>query len=316
MKCFIGQGTLLFVLVSILLVGCNRYSVKNAQESLDSATDHDQHVLTHQDGLHPSHHTAYTQVPEAPAGNDFFKTIEFPMTPPVLEGGHYISPKRPFTPPDFVSKYPNHFILNDSGEWQLRDGTDKLHRIDMIHADDTITDEERIKRVVTIASEGFDKIATGAYLSRLIGCEKEGNRLLDEVYAENPDDFYLLLHWAMGHQVKKNVKEAETEFCRLIELYPDSIEAKHNFAYFLIETRDELNTREAIYYLEAVFAENPWWYGPLYKLGEAYYSLENYEKSLVYFEAVDVFTGYSLEGSAFFKHLIREQPVMKKECVN
>ncbi|MCG9128013.1 hypothetical protein JT359_10480 [Candidatus Poribacteria bacterium] len=35
MKCFIVQGTLLFVLVSILLVGCNGFSVKNAQKSIE-----------------------------------------------------------------------------------------------------------------------------------------------------------------------------------------------------------------------------------------------------------------------------------------
>ncbi|MCG9129872.1 hypothetical protein JT359_19955 [Candidatus Poribacteria bacterium] len=126
-KLEIENLTVLFLISDLLLTGCSGYSVKTAHEALDSAPDHDQHVHTDQDGLHPSHHTAYTQVPEAPAGDDFFKTIEFPMTPPVLEGGHYISPKHPFSPPDFVSKYPNHFILNDRGEWQLRDGTDKLH---------------------------------------------------------------------------------------------------------------------------------------------------------------------------------------------
>ena len=282
--------TILLMFAVILLTGCSGCSVKTAHESLDSAPDHDQHVHTHQDGLHPSHHTAYTQVPEAPAGDDFFKTIQFPTTPPKLDHGHhYVPPKNPYAVPDYVKKNPDYFTVDKRGFWEVQFSEEKLKILDKYSAADVQANDFII--------EELDTLTAAEVIGRHGLHPKIANKLLDQAYSENPDGFYELLYRSQG-QSKNNPNEAEAGFRRLVELYPESKRALYNFAVFIIDHVDK--PKEAIPYLEKVYHMDPNWYAPILMLGKAYFKLEQFDKSLIYFQASEVFTGGSSDVSAIY----------------
>ncbi len=302
-----GNLTTLFLTMIILLSGCAGCGQKTVEKSAPAADEN-----TPAGSLPHEHHrsTAYTKVPEAPPGDTFFTTIQFPKTPPHRPDGHYRLPKSPFPPPDFVQKYPEHFRrVDDKGFWHLREGTEKWRKIERFAYDIDLPDEVNEQRFIALVGEGLDKVATGAYLMKLAGWKAEAKKLFEEVLSENPDNFRALSYYCAMIQ-DKNPDEGEAIRRRLVELRPDSIEALYKLACHLTYHHPE--PREAIPYLEKAYQQNPWWYDPIFVLGLTYYSLGEYEKALSYFEAAEVFTG-PMKRLSLYKHLIREQPAMKRK---
>lgn len=306
MKLRIENFATLLLTVILLLYGCAGCGPKTAEEVAPPVDETLPGGSLHRE--HPPN-TAYTKVPEAPPGDAFFRTIQFPKTPPYRPDGHYRLPKSPFLPPDFVQKYPEHFSMDDKGFWHLREGSEKWQKIGMYFRDLDLPDEVNTQRFIALVGEGLDKVATGAYLMRLAGYTAEAKKLFEEVIAEDPDNFEALAYYCAMIQ-DKNPEEGEAILRRLVELRPDSILAQYNLACHLTYHHPE--PREAIPYLEKVYQRNPWWYDPIFVLGITYYSLGEYEKALAYFEAAEVFTG-PMRRLSLYKHLIREQPAMKRK---
>ncbi len=307
MKLRIEHFTYLLTLIVILLAGCSGCGVKNAEQTpIDTSPDAELHA-------EGDHSTAYTEVPKAPPGDTFFKTIQFPTTPPHRPDGHYLNPPRnPFEIPDYVKKYPDHFKIDGNGFWHVKFPPEKAQKLEAFDGWN-LTDEEYAKQIANIVSEGLDTFTTATCLSHLGGFTQEANELYYQAYEESPDDLYTGLTYCNRLERLGELEEAEMVLRRLVKMYPDSTKALYRLADSISTKADssDAHRSEAIPYFEKLYRENPFWFVPIYKLGIIYYGLGEYEKSLSYFQASEVFTG-PLEGTSFFIHLIREQPAMKQ----
>ncbi len=313
MKLQIETIPYLLTFVFILLSGCAGCEQKTADQSLDSTPNNDQQSRIHQDRLHPSHHTAYTKVPTAPEGDDFFKTIQFPTTPPHRPDGHYLNPpKNPFKIPDYVKKYPDHFKIDNNGFWFVEFPPEKAQKLEAFDGWN-LTDDEYDKQIAEIVSVGLDTFTAAIVIAHLPGTNNYTNKLYAQAYEENPDSLYIALSHYTGLEITGKREEAEVGYRRLVKMYPDSTKALYSLANFISTKADssDEHRREAIPYFEKLYRENSFWFVPIYKLGIIYYGLGEYEKALAYFQASEVFTG-PLESTSFFIHLTREQPAMKQ----
>ena len=300
----------LIVCLGIITLMYNRLDKDNDKEVSisDEVLPVESNPISEVPQTHSSHSRAWTEVPKSPPDDDFFKTIEFPTTPPHRPGGHYINPpQNPFPIPDFVKKYPDHFTIDADGFWHLDLPPEKAMKLEQHQFDPEITDEEYARQITEIVGEGLDTLTTATCLAHMGGFTQKANELLSQAYLENPDDLEAALSHCAGFEIDGNLAGAEAAYRRLVELYPDSIEAKYYFGNFLSENHPE--PWEAIPLLEEVYRQAPFWYAPLFDLGLTYYSLGDYEKSLRYFQASEVFTGPE-ERSSLYIHLNKQQPVM------
>ena len=308
MKLCIENFTTLLMVAVILLGGCNGCKQEGKEALQDKQLPNN--VINSE---HDHNTTAYTKVPKAPEGDTFFPTIQFPKTPPERPGGHYINPpKNPFEIPDFVKKYPDHFRVDDNGFWHVKLPPEKAQKLEAFDGTN-LTKEEYEQQIAEIVGEGLDDLTTAVCLSSLAGIDNKVNELYDKAYAQNPDDLYTGLYHYTGLQIYGKHDEAEAGFRKIVKMYPDSIKALYKLAKFISTEPDssDAHRHEAIPYFEKLYHEKPFWHAPIYHLGVIYYGLGEYEKSLAYFQASEVFTG-PLEGTSFFIHLIREQPSMKQ----
>ena len=296
--------------IGMFLAGCSGCGVKHAVPPANVPQD-EAPVEAQPPQMHSS---AWTEVPEAPEGDDFYKTIQFPTTPPHRPGGHYINPpKNPFEIPDFVKKYPDHFKIDDAGFWHVDFPPEKAKKLEMFSGGEELTEEEYDKQIANIAREGLDTFTSAIVIAHLPGANSLTNILYNQAYEENPDDLYIALSYYTGLEINGKREEAEAGYRRLVDMYPDSTKALYRLANFISIKADssDAHRREAIPYFEKLYRENPFWFVPIYKLGIIYYGLEEYEKARAYFRASEVFTG-PMDGTSFFLHLIREQPSIKQ----
>lgn len=269
----------LFLLVG-LLGGCDGCS-QNGKETAKERQLHEK-ILNHDH----HHTTTEMKVPEAPEGDVFFKSIQFPKTPPYRPDGHFRYRKAPFPVPDFVKQYPDHFTVDEKGSWRIQYPKQMAQKLQDVASDLPI--EVYREKIVRIVSEGLDTCTAAVFVLKMGGYYEEARTLFEKAIAEKPDDFYALYYWG-GLTESEKPDEAETRLRRLVEMQPDSLIAVFALGRHIVDTHPE--PREAIPYLEHAYTLNPEWHGPIYNLGVAYYRLQEYEKALRYLQASEVFTG-------------------------
>ncbi len=137
--------------------------------------------------------------------------------------------------------------------------------------------------------------------------------LFYQAYKENPDDLYTGLIYSNRLERLGQREETETVLRRLVKMYPDSIKALYKLAKFISTEPDssDAHRREAIPYFEKLYHKKFFWYAHIYQLGVIYYGLGEYEKSLSYFQASEVFTGPPERTSPYI-HLNKKQPSMQQ----
>ena len=303
MKNRIETFTTLLLFFAILLAGCTGCAQKTAQQEVELANKKgagDGHL--HDGVLHPDHHhvNEHPKIPEPPADDAFFETIQFPKTPPTLVHGHYVPAKNPFPVPDYVKNNPDLFVVDEKGFWRIDETSKKMQEIDQFQYGDGPNDppmEIQIQRHMALIREGLDPLTAGMYFTLLGGYQEEASAQFEQAYKENPDGFYELLYWSTG-QVIKNPDETEAGYRRLVALYPNSKQALYTLARFILDYTNEPD--EAIPYFEKVYHMDPSWYAPLLGLGEVYFKLGQFEKALTYLQASEVFTGGPSDTSALF----------------
>ena len=337
MKLRIEHTTTLLLFVVILLAGCAQKGVQPPQqveiqqgetqtpdvkgtpsetekskpvEKLTLSKEEGRDILFNSGHAHPDPSVDYTKIPEAPPGDTFFPTIQFPTTPPKRVGGHFIPKKNPYPVPEFAIENPDRFHIGERGGWGLKYTPELEERLDREVYRAGLKGDAFVKRYAEIVSEGLEPLPAAvaifsAFLPGPAGKAK-AKVLLEQALAEDPDNFWAL-HY-LSFMIKSDRRaEAIAMRRRTVELRPDSVFALETLGELLIEDNydNKADLREAIQYFEKAYRLNPEWHGPLLHLGQIYFSLKEYKKSLRYFQAVQVFRGGPGDMSSFYINLIQ-----------
>ena len=164
------------------------------------------------------------------------------------------------------------------------------------------------KKYAEVVSEGLESLPAAVFVLKTVFGDigkAEAKVRFEQALAENPDDFHALRY--LSTLIKSDrPDEAEAMKRRAVALRPESFLALNSLGSFIADTYDnEADLREAIPYLEKAYHLNSERFGPLLKLGEIYFKLGDYQKSLKYFQAVQVFRGGPGDTSSFYIALIK-----------
>ncbi len=338
MKLQIETMTTLLMLAVILLAGCSGCAQKTAQvdppteppeqesaqtpivkvvpedekpkppEKLTLSAEEARDILFNSGHAHPEPGVDYTKIPEPPPGDTFFPTIQFPTTPPKRVGGHYVSDKYPFPIPKFVAENPDRFFVDENGWWHIKYTPELNEKLEREVYREGLKGDAFVKRYAEVVSEGLDSLPAAVFVLNAhlgdVGAAEAKVRF-EQALAENPDEFYALIYWG-GLTKRDQPAKAEVAFRRAVELRPESTLALGSLGSLLsnnYENEDQL--REAIPYFEKAYHLNPERAGPLLTLGQIYFSLKEYKKSLKYFQAFEVFTGGPGDTSSVYINIIK-----------
>ena len=277
-------------------------------EKLTLSVEEARDIFMHRGHAHPDPGVDYTKIPESPPGDTFFPTIQFPTTPPNRPDGHYVPDKYPSSVPEFVTENPDRFFVDERGEWYIKYPPELEEKLDREVYLTGLKGDAFVKRYAEVVSEGLDTLSAAVFvLNAHLGDvgKAEAKVRFELVLAENPDDFYALLY--LGGLIKQyEPVKAKVMIRRAVALRPESTLALSSLGRLIAHNYDtEAELREVIPYLEKSYRLNPEWYGPLLTLGEIYFSLKEYKKSLKYFQAVEVFTGGPGDTSSFYINFIK-----------
>ena len=279
-------------------------------EKLTLSDEEARDILFNSGHAHSDPGVDYTQIPESPPGDTFFPTIQFPTTPPKRVHGHY-SPfpaKYPFPIPEFVKENPDHFFVDEGGWWSIKYTSELEEKLEREVYLEGLKGDAFAKRYAEVVSEGLDPLPAAVFVLKVrlgdMG-KAEAKVRFEQALAENPDDFHALRY--LSTLIKSDrPAEAEAMKRRAVALRPESFLALNSLGSFIADTYDnETDLREAIPYLEKAYHLNSERFGPLLKLGEIYFKLGKYQKSLKYFQAVQVFRGGPGDTSSFYIALIK-----------
>ena len=261
----------IITLVYSLLGKDNEKDVSISNEVLPVESDtHSEVPHTHSSHKpHSSHSRAWTEVPKSPPDDEFFKTIEFPDSPPQKVDGHYRLSKSPSPVPDFVHNNPAHFIVDERGYFDIIYPKEKSKKLEAwTPSGDMSTD---MSKQVEIITEGLDALPAAVVLMQYGGIHREAAKAhFEKALVENPDDFHALLYWA-GLIKSDNPAEAESIYRRLVKMRPDSFPALYDMGKHIVRTYSDPS--EAIPYLEKAYHLAPHYVGSLLHLGRAYTKL-------------------------------------------
>ena len=335
MKRQIETITTLLLIAGILLVGCGGCATKQTKfephtdqetaqtpmmkgmpaaeksapvEKLTLSDEEARDILFNRGHAHPEPGVDYTKIPESPPGDTFFSTIQFPTTPPKRVRGHYFPDKHPYPVPDYVIANPDHFLVDEKGGWGFKYTPELEERLEREVYREGLKGDAFDKKYAEIVSEGLEPLpAAVSILSVHLGDVgiAEAKVLFEQTLAEDPDNFYAL-HYLSSLIKSDRPAEAKAMKRRAVAVRPESLIALDSLGSFIADNYDnEAELREAIPYLEKAYHLNSEWFGPLLTLGKIYFSLGEYQKSLKYFQAVQVFRGGPGDISSFYITLIK-----------
>ena len=285
MKHSIETLTTLFLFFVILLAGGTGCVQKTVQQEVQLPNGEDTGDGHLHDGVLYNEHP---KIPEPPADDAFFETIQYPKTPPQKDlAGHYITPKSPSPVPDFVHNNPDHFIVNERGFFDIIYPKEKLKKSEAWRASGDVSTD--MSKQVEIITEGLDALPAAVVLMQYGGIHREAAKAhFEKALVENPDDFHALRYWA-GLIKSDNPAEVESIYRRLVKMRPDSFPALYSLGKHIVRTHSDPS--EAIPYLEKAYHLAPHYIGPLLHLRKAYSKLGESEKAMKYAQACDVFRG-------------------------
>ncbi|RKU13772.1 hypothetical protein C6501_09265 [Candidatus Poribacteria bacterium] len=281
-KHFIFPFLLMFA--GILMAGCSGCSVKTAQQEINTEQEG---VGGHRHADGTWHPTPDTPKPSAPENDPFFDSIVFPDKPLLDEDGHY-RPKNPFKIRDVVKNNPHLFRINEKGYWDAILTKEMEHKWEQVYPSEELKGVAYKRKVAEALSEGLDPLVASMYIMDTIRSRSYAKELAEEALAQNPNDFETLEHWA-GMFRHDKPDEVETVYRRLVQMRPDDLRTLYKLGTFIVHNSDDPS--EAIPYLEKAYQLKPDWANPLLFLGEVYFRLRKFEKSLRYLQAYQRFAG-------------------------
>ncbi len=232
------------------------------------------------------HATPDTPIPSVPQNDPFFDSIVFPDKPLLDDYGHY-RPKNPFKIPNAVKSNPRLFITHENGYWSVNESKEYNQRYEQVNQG--LTEQAYSRKLAEALSEGLEPFVAYLFLSANgLGSHSYATELIDKAYAQNPNDYDTLTYWCLHHWHDKP-DEVEAVYRRLVQMRPDDLRTLYNLGTFIVHNHDDPS--EAIPYLEKAYRLKPDWANPILFLGEAYFRLRKFEKSLRYLQAYQRFAG-------------------------
>ncbi len=289
MKYRIDPFTTIMLLITLfLLAGCSGCSVKNAEQTPIEAEQQDTaNGYWHDGHWHPAPDTTE---PIAPENDTFFESIVFPDKPQLSADGHY-RPKNPFEIPNVIKDNPHLFVIHENGYWSVNETEELFQKWSQVQGEfgsKGITEQAYRRKLAEALSEGLDPLVGALFIAAKHVSNDYAKELVDKAYAQNPNDYEVLIYWCMYHSLD-NPDEVKATYLRMLQTRPDDIRILYSLGQLILENED--TPREAIPYLEKAYQLKPDWADPILILGQVYFELREFEKSLRYFQGFQRFAG-------------------------